>query len=71
MSQEKEPVRISPAEAKQRIDQGDTTVLDVVDTPAYDEVPAALPGAVRIAPENIPDEFDRLPKSRTVLAYCT
>lgn len=71
MSPTENPIRISPEEAKQRIDKGDATVLDVVDTHAYDEVPMELPGAVRISPENVPDEFDRLPKSRTMLAYCT
>lgn len=65
------PIRISPEEAKQRMEKGEITVLDVVDSHAYDDVPVELPGAVRIPPEKVPDEFERLPKSRTVFAYCT
>lgn len=71
MSPTEDPIRISPEEAKRRMEKGEVTVLDVVDTHVYDEVPVELPGAVRIAPENVPDDFERLPKSRTVLAYCT
>lgn len=65
------PVRVSVDEASKLVAAGDATVLDVVDTHVYDKVPDQIEGAVRIDPAAVPDEFERLPRERTVLAYCT
>ena len=67
--QTREPIRITLEDAKERYDKGSVTVLDVIDTPAYNQFSYQIQGAVRISPENIPDEFIRLPKDRAVLAY--
>lgn len=65
----REPVRISLEEAKKRFDRGDVTILDVVDTPNYDEFDYQIKGAVRIRPEDIADQYERLPTDKAVLAY--
>ena len=67
--QVREAIRISTAEARERYDQGDVTVLDVVDSHVYDNYPYQVQGALRIKPEDIPDEFSRLPEDLSVLTY--
>ena len=62
-------VRIALEEAKQLYDQGNVTVLDVVDSESFAEITYKIKGAVRINPEDIKDQYDQLPKDRRVLAY--
>jgi rhodanese-related sulfurtransferase len=66
-----EPLRISAADAKARVDTGKAIVLDVVSPAAWDALDVAIARAVRIPP----DEFDArsavLPKDRAIVAYCT
>lgn len=64
-------IRISPEEAKAQYDEGDVTVLDVVDTHVYERFSYQVKGAVRIDPEEISDAYERLPKDLAVLTYCT
>jgi rhodanese-related sulfurtransferase len=64
-----EPIRISIEDAKQRYDKGNTTVLDVVDAQAYHQFSYQIRDAVRIKPEEVPDEFQSLPQDRSVLTY--
>ena len=62
-------VRIALEEAKELYDQGDVTVLDVVDSESYAEFSYKIKGAVRIKPENIKEQYTQLNKDRRVLAY--
>lgn len=64
-----EPIRISIEDAKKRYDKGNVTILDVVDTDAYNQFSYQIKGAMRINPEDVPDEFTRLPRDRAVFAY--
>lgn len=66
-----EGLRISAADAKARVDAGDALVLDVVSSAAWDELDVAVPGALRIAPDEVESRYDALPKERAVVAYCT
>lgn len=65
----REPIRVSLEEAKEAYDDGDITVLDAVDTGTYEELSYKIEGAVRIAPEDIGEEYDSLPKDKAVYAY--
>lgn len=65
------PIRISVDEAKELYDEEAVSILDVVDPGTYEELSYRVQDAVRIDPRQIDEEFDRLPKARTVLAYCT
>lgn len=67
--QNQEPIRISVEASKEHYDKGNVTILDVIDTDAYNQFSYQIKGAVRINPEVIPAEFTRLPKDRAVLAY--
>lgn len=64
-------IRISLKDAKHLYDEGNITVLDVVDTETYNELSYKVKGAVRISPEDFKEEYTQLPKGRLVLAYCT
>jgi len=61
-------VRIALEEAKQLYDQGNVTVLNVVDSESFAEITYKIKGAVRINPENIKDQYTQLPKDQRVLA---
>ena len=65
----REPIRVSLEEAKEAYDEGDVTILDAVDTGTYEELSYKIEGAVRIAPEDIGEEYDSLPKNKAVYAY--
>lgn len=67
--QEQGRVRIALEEAKQLYDQGDVTILDVVDAESYKELSYKIKGAVHINPEDLKDEYTQLPKEQLVLAY--
>lgn len=62
------PIRISVGEAKEKLDAG-ATPLDVIDSPSYDDFDLQIEGAVRLAPENVGEDFDKLPQDRSVLTY--
>jgi rhodanese-related sulfurtransferase len=64
-------IRISLEEAKERYDEGNAVILDVVDPGSYEELDYQIKGAMRIDPREIDEAYTRLPKDRSVLAYCT
>ena len=66
-----EDLRIEPGEAKRMVDAGEAIVLDVVASGAWDELEVAVPGALRIAPEEIGRRWRELPREKAVVAYCT
>ena len=66
-----EDLRIEPGEAKPMIDAGQAIVLDVVASGVWEELDVAVPGAVRIAPEEIDRRWRDLPREEAVVAYCT
>jgi rhodanese-related sulfurtransferase len=62
-------VRIALEEAKQLYDQGNVTVLDVVDSETYAKLPYKIKGTVRINPQDIKEQYTQLPRDQRVLAY--
>jgi hypothetical protein len=63
------PIRLSPERAREMIEQDEATALDVVDTHSYEDTEVKIEGAMRIDPEHVPDEYDRVPQDRSVLTY--
>ena len=64
-------IRISPADAKVRLDAGEALVLDVVSPAAWDHLDVAIPGALRIPPDELSRRYRELPTEREIIAYCT
>ena len=66
-----EGLRISTAEAKRQVDAGEAIMLDVVAPGVWEQLDVAVPGAVRIPPDQVADRVGDLPRVRTIIAYCT
>lgn len=62
-------IRIALERAKELYDEEKVTVLDVVDSETFAELPYKIEGAIRINPEDIQEEYTQLPEDRRVLAY--
>jgi rhodanese-related sulfurtransferase len=76
--------RLSPAQARSRLDGGEALPLDVTSSLVYPAVTRRIPGAIRIPPEpilrgleraappsDILGHFGGLPDDRELIAYCT
>jgi rhodanese-related sulfurtransferase len=64
-------LRISPQDAYAMVESREAVILDVVSAASYATMHEAVAGAIRIPPEELADRLDELPKSRTIIAYCT
>jgi membrane protein DedA with SNARE-associated domain len=64
--------RITPEELKKKLDAGEPlTIIDLrhpLDVLPY---PQTLPGALRIAPEELPTRQAEIPRDRGIVLYCT
>jgi rhodanese-related sulfurtransferase len=63
--------RITPEKAKALVEGGQALFLDVISSSVYPLMHMAIAGAIRIAPEELADRVEELPKSTTIITYCT
>lgn len=62
--------RITPAELQQRLSGGEELfIVDLRSGPA--EEAALIPGAVRMAPEELTDRGSRIPRDREIILFCS
>lgn len=66
---DREAIRISAKEAHEMVIEEGATPVDVIDSPSYDDYDYQVEGAVRIAPEDIGDDYQRIPKDHAAVAY--
>jgi rhodanese-related sulfurtransferase len=71
MSAHDPDLRISPQDAFALVESREAVILDVVSSASYATMHEAVAGAIRIPPEELAQRLDELPKSRTVVTYCT
>ena len=64
-------LRLSVDEAKRLQDEGRALILDVVSSDAWDDLDVAIPGAVRLPPDEFAARAGELPRERAIVAYCT
>jgi rhodanese-related sulfurtransferase len=64
-------LRITPEKAKAMVESGQALFLDVISSSVYPLMHLAIAGAIRIAPEELADRVDELPRSTTIITYCT
>ena len=74
-------LRLSPAKARELIDQGQATVIDLTSGLVDQAVRGRIAGAIHVSPDLVLDQNRRvadivqslppLPRDRTVIAYCT
>jgi rhodanese-related sulfurtransferase len=53
------------------VEAGQAIVLDVVSSSVYPLMHEAIAGAIRIAPERLAERIEELPRSVTIITYCT
>jgi membrane protein DedA with SNARE-associated domain len=64
--------RVSPAELKAQLDSGDRPlIVDLRTALDVEAVPCAIPGALRIAAEDLEHGRLDLPRDRDIVLYCT
>jgi membrane protein DedA with SNARE-associated domain len=64
--------RISPEDLKQMIDGGkETMIVDLRTTVGAEELPFAIPGALRISPDELERRHDEIPRDAEIVLYCT
>ena len=64
--------RISPEELKQKLDVGeDVVIVDLRHPLDFQTEPRMLPGAIRLAPEELEQRHHEIPRDRDVILYCT
>ena len=71
MSANDSELRISPQDAFALVESREAVILDVVSSASYATMQEAVAGAIRIPPEELAQRLDELPRSRTVITYCT
>ena len=65
-------LRIEPAAAKSRVDDGKAVILDVVSPAARAKMRRQIAGAIRIEPEEFASRYkELLPRDKQIIAYCT
>jgi rhodanese-related sulfurtransferase len=64
-------LRITPEKAKAMVEGGQALFLDVVSSSVYPLMHKAIAGAIRIAPEELVDRVEELPRATTIITYCT
>jgi rhodanese-related sulfurtransferase len=65
-------VRISPKAVKERMERGETVLFaDTRNPTAWRESGRMLPGAIRVPADEIDERAAEIPRSWTVVAYCT
>lgn len=64
-------LRITAEQARALVQGGQAIVLDVVSSSVYPLMHEAIAGAIRIVPEELADRLEELPRSATIITYCT
>ena len=67
-----EATRVTVDEIKQRMDRGEVfTFVDTRNPQAWAEAEKKLPGAIRVAADEVEQAVNQIPRDRTVITYCT
>jgi rhodanese-related sulfurtransferase len=67
-----EATRVSAHEVKARMDRGDPLVfIDTRNAKAWDESQVKIPGARRVAADEVERYVHETPHDRPILTYCT
>ena len=65
-------LRITVRQLKRRMDAGeDFTVIDTRNPQAWAESDTMVPEAIRVPVDKLEENLARIPKTRSVVAYCT
>jgi len=66
-----EPIKLSAGEVKARMDRGERFVfVDVRRLKEWIEAGSRLPGAIRMASDEVEEHLKEVPLGRTIITYC-
>jgi len=64
--------RMRPEELKQRLDAGEEIVIvDLRSSLDFEAEPETIPGALRVAGEDLVNQHQRIPRDRDIILFCT
>lgn len=64
--------RITPEELRRKIEAGEeVVVVDLRHSLDFEAEPQTIPGAIRLAPEKIEEDHNRIPRDREIVLFCT
>lgn len=64
--------RITPEDLKQKIEAGeDVVVVDLRHSIDFEAEPQTIPGAIRLAPEEVEEGHSKIPRDRDIVLFCT
>jgi membrane protein DedA with SNARE-associated domain len=64
--------RISPEELKRKLDAGEEVlIVDLRHSLDFEAEPRFIPSAMRVAPEELDERHQELPRDRDIILYCT
>jgi membrane protein DedA with SNARE-associated domain len=64
--------RVTPEELKEKIARGEEVVIvDLRSSIDFEAEPLTIPGAIRMANEQIEQEYEKIPRDREVILFCT
>ncbi|HTM23790.1 MAG TPA: hypothetical protein VL225_01275 [Vicinamibacterales bacterium] len=67
-----EPNRISPQDAKRRLDAGEPiTFLDSRAPDAWKHSDRQIPGSIRVPPDEVQPHLHEIPRDGLLVSYCT
>ncbi|HXI94018.1 MAG TPA: VTT domain-containing protein [Blastocatellia bacterium] len=64
--------RITPEELRRKIETGEeVVVVDLRGTLDFEAEPQTIPGAIRLAPDNVEEGHNQIPRDREIILFCT
>ena len=64
--------RITPEELRRKIEAGEeVVVVDLRGTLDFEAEPQTIPGAIRLAPDNVEEGHNQIPRDREIILFCT
>jgi membrane protein DedA with SNARE-associated domain len=64
--------RITPEELKRKIEAGEeVVVVDLRNSLDFDAEPQTIPGAIRLAPDEVEEGHGQIPRDREIVLFCT
>lgn len=64
--------RITPDELKRKIEAGEeVVVVDLRHSLDFEAAPQTIPGAIRMAPEQVEQDHTQIPRDRDIVLFCT
>ena len=64
--------RITPEELRRKIETGEeVVVVDLRGTLDFEAEPQTIPGAIRLAPDNVEEGQSQIPRDREIVLFCT